>query len=310
MAVERQGGWTDTVTYALFLAVVSAIGALPRRLALRLGARLGDLFYLLDRPHRRIALKNLRLAFPDESETERQHILRRSCRNLGRLAAEVCHFASLTPDSVTRYVRVEEPERWQAALAAGRQTGGVVLTGHFGNWELLAYAHGLLGFPVTLVHRPLHNQRIDKAIVALRARAGTRSIAKKSAARSALRALRRREILAIPADQNQPRRDGVFVDFFGVSASTTAGPARLSMLTGAPIYPVFLVREGESDQHRLVILPEVKMVDSGDRDADIVANTQRCTRVLEEMIRAHPDHWIWFHKRWRTQPLGAPKFYR
>jgi KDO2-lipid IV(A) lauroyltransferase len=299
----------DRIEYLLFRVVYGCFRLLRRSWALALGARLGEIFYLLDRPHRRTALQNLRIAFPGAHESERRSILRRSCRNLGRLLAEVCHLDRLRPELVARYVRIEDREAWERALGQARERGLVILTGHFGNWELLAYSQGLLGHPVTLVHRPLRNPLVDRAITALRGRAGTRSIAKKSAARAALRALHRGALLAIPADQNQTRRDGVFVDFFGMSASTTSGPARLAMLTGAAVIPVFLVREGETDRHRLVVLPEVEMVNTGAPHADALTNTQRCTKVIEEMVRAHPEQWIWFHKRWRTQALGAPKVY-
>jgi len=186
----------------------------------------------------------------------------------------------------------------------------VILTAHFGNWELLAYAHGLLGHPITLVHRPMRNRVFDEAITAVRARAGTRAIKKKAAAKEALRTLKQHGIVAIPADQNQTHAFGVFVDFFGTPACTTAGPARLAMLTGAPVYPVFLVREGESHRHRIEVWPEVEMQRSGDRDADIRTNTQRCTAVIEALIRRYPEQWIWFHKRWKTRPHGAPRLYR
>jgi len=308
-AVARRRGWLDRVEFAVFRAAVGALGALPRRLALRVGATIGDLLYLLDRPHRRVALFNLEIAFPHKTEAERQLILRRSCRNLGRMAGEVSHLWKSEPKSAERYVEIDEPEVWERAVAVGRVRGGLLLTGHFGNWEMLSYCKGLLGIPATLIYRPMRNRLVDEAIVAYRSRAGTRSIAKKSAARGALRVLRRRELLAILGDQNQPRREGVFVDFFGKRASTTPGPARLAMLTGAPVYPALLVRQGESDRHRLVVLPEVEMVDTGDKEADIVANTQRCNLAIEEMVRTYPEQWIWFHKRWRTQGLGEPKVY-
>lgn len=225
------------------------------------------------------------------------------------MVAEVCHLHDLTTDSVRRYVCIPDEEAWQRAVESTRERGAIILTGHVGNFELLAYAHGLLGAPVTLVHRPIRNALIDDFVVRLRERAGTRSIGKHSAAKAALRALARREILAIPADQNQSRRSGVFVSFFGLSASTTAGPARLAMMTGAPILPVFLLREGETEIHRLEIQPPVDLVQSGDRDADVVANTQRCTSVIEDIVRRHPEQWIWFHKRWRTRPLGEAELY-
>jgi Kdo2-lipid IVA lauroyltransferase/acyltransferase len=304
-----QPRWTDYLEYAIFRAAFGFFALLPRRIALAAGAMLGELFYLFDNRDKRIALYNLRLAFPDQSETEHRAVLRRSCRNLGRVGAECCHLASLTPQSLHRYVTVEDPERWHAVLSAAAERGAVILTAHLGNFELLAYAHGLLGHPVTLVHRPMRNVLVDRAITALRARAGTTSLAKKTAAKAALRALRDRCIVAIPADQNQTRRYGVFVDFFGLPASTTPGPARLAMLSRSPILPVFLVREGESERHRIVVLPEVELVHTGDRAADAITNTQRCTAVIEAMLRRYPDQWIWFHKRWKTRPLGEPRIY-
>ena len=284
-------------------------GRLPRRVALALGAFVGELFYRLDRPHRRIALFNLRLAFPEKSDAERLDILRRSCRNLGRVAAEFCHLPSLTVESVRSYVRVEDPVAWQAALDAVADHGTVILTGHFGNFEMLAYAHGLLGHPITLVHRSMRNSLVDRAIVELRARAGTVSLPKKTAAKAALRALHDRRFVAIPADQNQTRRYGVFVDLFGLPASTTPGPARLAMLSRSRLLPVFLIRDGESDQHHIIVLPEVELVHTGDRERDVVENTQRCTAVIETMLRRYPDQWIWFHKRWQTRPLGEARIY-
>lgn len=299
----------DWIEFAVFRVAVGALGLLPRGVALRVGASVGDLLYLLDRPHRRVALLNLEIAFPHKTEVERRRILRRSCRNLGRLAGEVSHLWKSEPQAAERYVEIDQPEVWERDVAVARERGAVLLTGHFGNWELLCYCKGLLGIPATLVYRPMRNRLVDEAIVAFRSRAGTRSIAKKSAARGALRVLRRRELLAILGDQNQPRREGVFVEFFGKKASSTPGPARLAMLTGAPVYPVLLVRQGESERHRLVILPEVKMVDTGDKVADVVTNTQRCSLAIEEMVRTYPEQWVWFHKRWRTQGLGEPKVY-
>ena len=308
-AGDRRPRWTDYVEYAVFRAAFGFFALLPRRLALSVGALLGELFYLFDRRDRRVALYNLRLAFPAKREDERRAILRRSCRNLGRVAAECCHLASLTPETVRRYVEIDDPPRWQASLSSAVERGAVVLTGHFDNFELLAYAHGLLGHPITLVHRPMRNPLVDRAITELRARAGTASLTKKAAAREALRSLHERRIVAIPADQNQTRRYGVFVDLFGRAASTTPGPARLAMLSRAPVFPVFLVREGESDKHRVIVLPEVELVHTGNRAADVVSNTQRCAAVIEEMLRRYPDQWIWFHKRWKTRPVGEATIY-
>jgi KDO2-lipid IV(A) lauroyltransferase len=301
--------WRHYVEYAVFRAVAGLFAILPRTLALRVGPLIGELLYRFDRRHRRIALFNLGLAFPEKSDDERRAILRRSCRNLGRVAAEWCHFASLDAGSIRDYVTVDDPPGWQAALAMAAERGAVILTAHLGNFELLAFAHGLLGHPITLVHKPMRNPLIDDAITDRRARAGTTSLAKKTAAKAALRALHEHRIVAIPADQNQTRRYGVFVDVFGVPACTTPGPARLAMLSRAPVVPVFLVRDGETDRHRIVLLPQIELIHTGDREADIVANTQRCSDAIEQMLRRYPDQWIWFHRRWNTRPKGEPRIY-
>ena len=143
----------------------------------------------------------------------------------------------------------------------------------------------------------------------MRERAGTRGIRKKAAAKEALRTLKTGGILVIPTDQNQTASYGIFVDFFGKAACTSPGAARLAMITGVPVFPAFLVREGESGRHRLIMLPEVEMVSTGNREADIVTNTQRCATIIEDMIRRYPEQWIWFHRRWNTRPAGEPPIY-
>ncbi len=306
---KRAARFLDRLEYGIFRAAFRAFGALPLPLALRLGAGLGELFYLGDRRDRRVALFNLRLAFPEKTAGEHARILRASCRNLGRMAAEFCHLPRLEAGHLSQSVRFADRAGWERAIARAGQTGAVILTAHFGNWELLAYVHGLLGHPITLVHRAMRNRVFDEAITAVRAGAGTRAIKKRAAAKEALRTLEQHGMVAIPADQNQIFSYGVFVDFFGMPACTTPGPARLAMLTGAPVFPVFLVREGEGGRHRIEVLPEVEMVTTGDRAADIRANTQRCTAVIEDMIRRYPEQWIWFHKRWKTRPPGEPKLY-
>ena len=302
--------WLDQGELAGYKFVYGLLRSLPRRGMLPAGAALGSLLCHLVGQRKGVAQYNLALAFPEKTEKEREEILLRSYRNLGRSAAEFFHLEKLTADSVDQYVRIDDLSAWRKMIEAARERGVVAVTAHFGNWELLAYAHGLLGHPCTLVYRAFRNPLLDDAIVDIRANAGTRSIAKKAAARNVVRALRNKELVAIPADQNQTRRVGVFVDFFGKTASTTPGPARLAMLTGAAVFPAFLVRDGESERHRIVILPELEMVNTGDRESDIVTNTQRCTSAIEQMVRQHPDHWIWSHKRWRTQPEGQPEPYK
>lgn len=278
-------------------------------LSTRIGAFVGSVAYRVSASNRRVALTNLAIAFPDRSVLEHQRILQASCRNLGRMAAEFCHLPRLDADELATLVSFEDRDHWRAELERAERTGAIILTAHFGNWELLAHAHGVWGHPITLVHRPMRNHAVDAAIDAVRSCAGTRSIPKKAAAKEAIRTLRSKGILVIPSDQNQPARDGVFVDFFGVSACTNAGAARLAALTGVPVIPVFLVRDGESLHHRIVVLPDVQLVDTGDRQHDAVVNTERCSKIIEQMLHRYPEQWIWFHKRWKTRPEGEPRIY-
>ncbi len=299
----------DRLEYWIAAGTFGALGRLPRGVAVGLGARIGELLYFVAAPLRKIALANLERAFPDKADSELRSILRRSCRNLGRLLAEASQFRKLTAENFSDYVTVDDLELWRNEVARAAETGGIILTAHLGNFELLAYAHGLMGHPVTLVHRTMRNQLVDHMILDLRERVGTKSLPKKQAARLLIRSLRNKEMVALPADQNQRGNAGVFADFFGVPACTTPGPARLAAHTGAPIVPVFLVREGESERHRLVIYPEIELADTGDKLADLIETTRRCNQAIERIVSDHPDQWIWFHKRWRTRPEGEPKLY-
>lgn len=306
---KRPGRIRAWVRYVPFRAAVALLSILPLRVAMTLGEAVALLVHVVDRRHRTIGLTNLRIAFPDLPVRERRRILRRFWLNLGRMAGELCHLRALTADNIAGRVTFENPEYWRELMRRHRGSGVLVLTGHFGNWELFAYAHGLYGHPVHLVYRALRNPLIDDFVDRVRRAAGTVTMRKSAAGASIVRALRRGAILVIPADQNSTRGMGVFVRFFGLPASTNAGLARLAMRAGLPVYPAFLVREGRSPRHRIVIGHEVPIAVTGDRAADIVENTQRFARALEEMIARYPDHWLWVHKRWRTRPRGAPRLY-
>jgi KDO2-lipid IV(A) lauroyltransferase len=296
--------------YAGLRLVIGVLGALPLAVAMRLAAAVAALVIRVARPLRRIGLTNLAIAFPEKAEAERAAILVASYRNLGRMVAECAQLRDLTAENVAGRVRYDDERIWRDEVAPVLASGGILaLTGHFGNWELFAYAYGLLGHPVSLVHQTIKNPLVDRYVENLRSGGGTRLFRKQEAARAVLRALRERAIVVLPLDQNQSRRAGVFVDFFGLPASTSDGLARIALRTDAPIFPVFLVRDGASARHRIVFLPRVEFPVMADRDSSARELTQRCTAVLESMIRNHPDHWLWTHKRWRTRPLGDPEVY-
>ncbi|HVN63941.1 MAG TPA: lysophospholipid acyltransferase family protein, partial [Candidatus Binataceae bacterium] len=201
----------------------------------------------------------------------------------------------------------EGKEVWEEAERRSPSRGILVLTAHFGNFELLPLAHSIYGYRIAIIHRPLRNPLIDAAVIGARVRHGNKIVPRKASGRELLRLLRQNWMVAIALDLDV--RKGVFVDFFGKPASTSDGMARLAMATGAPVAPCVLVRRGDSIHHRIVIKPLIEVVKDGNREECVRENTQRFTTVLEQLIRAHPDHWNWIHRRWKTRPPGEERFY-
>jgi KDO2-lipid IV(A) lauroyltransferase len=228
-------------------------------------------------------------------------------RNFGRMAAEWVHFFDLTPDNIERHVTYAGREHWDEAIRLSAGRGILVLTGHFGNFELLSVAHSLHGNPIAIVHRPNRNPLIDRAVSVRRLRHGNLTIARKGAGREVLRLLHRNWMVAMPLDLDV--RHGIFVDFFSRKAATSDALARLAIATRAPVLPAFMVRDGASTRHRITILPPIEAVCSTNRDAALQHYTQQFTSIIESMVRYHPDHWNWIHRRWKTRPPGEPRFY-
>ncbi len=212
---------------------------------------------------------------------------------------EVGLLLACDPGLMLSRVSIEGVEHLNAA--AKRPGGVLLLTAHFGNWELLGLAHRLSGLPLTVIVRPLDSALLNRLAVRLRARTGTELIAKRLALRPALRALRRGRMVGILLDQNASRDEGVFVPFFGRPASTSRSLALLSVRTGTPIVPVFIHRERDG-RHRIVVEPALAKPASNSLDAAIAELTAECARRTEAAIRRWPEQWFWLHRRWRTSP--------
>ena len=304
---RQASGAAARAEYAMFLAGRGALRALPLRTAANAGVCLGAITAALDRFNRPVAMRNLEIAFPDWTPEQRLATLKSMYRNWGRMAAEWCHMHELTPANISRFAHYEGVENWKRGLELSGGRGGFIFTGHFGNFELLITAHALFGNPVSIVHRPLRNKFIDAAAYQERTRAGNQMIARKGAAREMHAVLRRSGVIAVPIDLDVRR--GVFVDFFSRKACTTPGLARLAIAANVPAVPGFIVREGTSLHHRILVLPPLDIVREGNRHDAILETTQRATRVVEEMVRQYPDHWNWIHRRWKTRPPGEARFY-
>lgn len=289
---------------------LAVLGRLPERLGLQLGSALGRVFGVFGRQRRLVALTNLRIAFPEWSEERRRAVMWASFANLGRSVVEIAQFRRLPADAMRERTRIEGIEHMEAARRAS-PTGGVVgITGHFGNWELLASSIARWGLPVTLVHRARSNPYVEALITDWRERGGLEVVRRGSAARAVLRALHAGRIVALPLDQNATSREGIFVPFFGRLACTRDGPARIAMRTGAPVVPVFLFHEGPGPRHVIRMAPALELVPAGsDREAAVQENVRRMNEAVEEAIRAAPEQWAWIHRRWKNQPPGEPRPY-
>src|SRR5271168_2211241 len=295
------------IEYTGITAVTAALRAMPLERAVRAGARLGGWAMNFDRPNRPIALKNLEIAFPEMTPADRLNILRKMYRSWGRVLAEWTHLPELSRANIERVVTYEGKENWDEAERRSNGRGILVLTAHFGNFELLSIAHSIYGYHLAIVHRPLRNPLIDAAIRAERVKYGNRIIERKAGGREVMRMLRQNWMIAIALDLDV--RKGVFVDFFGMPASTSDGVARISLASGAPVMPAFMVREGDTIHHKMKIMPAFYPEKTRNREAAALEYTQQYSNVLETAIREHPDHWNWIHRRWKTRPAGEPRFY-
>jgi KDO2-lipid IV(A) lauroyltransferase len=305
--IERRGLMRTYVEYAIAWLILKSIGLLPRPAALKTGQFVGALARII-LPHlRQHAEINLELAFPDLSEDERRRIERGSFRNLGRLLGEVSQFPRLDRDNISSIVVYEGLENYLNAKAQGR--GVILLTGHIGAWELSVYAHSIYGYPMSFLARRVDNPLVERLAENQRARYGNRIIDKKNSVREVLKTLKSGGVVGILADLNSSREEGVFCDFFGVPACTTAGVATLALRTGALVLPGYLVWDEAARIHRLHFEPPIETINTGNQKEDVQVNTERYTKTLETIIRRHPDQWLWIHRRWRTRPEGEPVIY-
>lgn len=293
--------------YALVWCVVRSIGVLPRPLARAVGIGVGRVTYLLHGKLRRVGMRNLGMAFPEKSIRERRKILRGVFTSLGRQLAEVCLFPRYTCENVSRVVIYDGYENFQQAAKRGK--GVLFLTGHLGGWELSAFAHALYGHPLRFVMRPLDNPYLDHMVRDYRTMHGNIPILKDDPVRELLRAMKEGATVGILMDTNMMPPQGVFVNFFAIPACTPSGLARIALRTDAAVVPGFTVWDPALRKYRLRFDPALELVRTGDNEADILANTQLFTDVIEDFVRQYPDQWLWVHRRWKTRPPGERPLY-
>lgn len=297
----------ERVEYALLRLLTGAIGALPRPLARAIAISLAHLVRVLHRKLWRTGMRNLEIAFPERSLYDRRAILKAAYRGLGRQLAEFCLFPKYRNDNVNGVAIYEGFENFAAAQQAGN--GVLLLTGHFGAWEVGSFVHSLNGYPIKIVVRDLDNPLVDAFVKRYRTMHGNDTIDNREFLRGLLSAMKANDTVGILMDTNMTPPQGIFVPFFGVHACTAAGMARVAMRTGASVVPAYTVWHPDLRKYKICFDPPVQLVKTGDSESDVLANTARFNQVLENIVRRHPTDWLWVHRRWKTRPAGEPPIY-
>lgn len=285
--------------YLPIRAIQVILRLLPRRLALGVGRGVGFLAHALDARHRQVARENLRACFPEIAGPRLEEITRDCFAHFGTVGVECLLLPYRTRSDVERLAEWEGVEHLRKAHSLGK--GVFVTSGHLGNWEMVALLQSWLGYPMSMVTRPLDNPLLETLLARGRRRSGNRITHKRRAVRGMLQALREGLCVALVIDQDFVRSDRIFVDFFDRPAATAPTLGLLALRTGAPIVPVVseLLADG---RYRIRYLPPVEPRITGDREADILDIMARCTALLEEEIRRNPTQWLWMHRRWKTRP--------
>lgn len=288
---------------ALVRALVQVVRFAPDRVVRAMGTTLGFAFYVLDGAHRRIAERNLAMAFPARPAAERKAIARAAFGHFGRLLFDLLKFSTLTPAEIVARVDVDGEERVRNAYA--QKKGVLFITGHFGFWELQALAHAILVEPIAVLARALDNPKLNVLLERIRTRTGNSVIYRRGTIRRVMRTLEAGKGVAILIDQHIVSRDAIYVDFFSRPAATTSAVAALALRTGAPVVPVFALPQ-PGGRYRLIYEHPVAPPRPDTADA-IKDFTQRCTDVLEMYVRRNPELWLWMHRRWRDDAPPADR---
>lgn len=299
----RRATLRDRAEFALVRALEAGIGRLSDRSARRVGEWVGELLRFPAGVRREVVAANLARAFPDADPAWREEVARQSYRHLGREAVEMVRLSRLTPEQVVQRTEIP-PGIWaefREALEPGR--GALLVTGHYGNWELAAAAISARGIPIEAIAKRQRNPLVDAQIAEARRRLGIRVMDMSEASKRVLRALSEGHVIGIVADQDA-RRAGVWVPFFGVPSSTYRGPAMFALRFGVPLFSA-VARRLPDGRYR-VDGARIPAEPTGDLEADVRRVTAAVAAHLEGEIRQEPGQYFWFHKRWKSQPPTEP----
>lgn len=286
------------VEYGLARTLETAVSALPERAADGVGRRVGLAVYRLG-IRRKVVEENLRLAFPERREEWIHATTRATYEHLGRESAAILRLSRLDRQAIIDRTVPVGWDEMEGALSQGK--GVMLVTGHYGNWEIAAATVAARGVPIAAIVRRQGNRLVDARLNELRARLGVEIVLQQDAPSRVPRLLRKNAVIGIVGDQDA-RRAGVFVPFFGRPASTHRGPALFAAKLGAAVFSCVARRLPGSAVRYEVSGQNVPVPRTGDLEADVTALTAELAARLEGEIRKAPEQYFWFHRRWKTQP--------
>jgi KDO2-lipid IV(A) lauroyltransferase len=286
------------IEYYAFMGFILVIWLIPLEAVYTISDLLGRFVYSVLRVRRKVVLNNLRMAFPEKSIKELKHIGMRTYQNFAKMIFEYSRFPLLKKESIPGDWEVEGREHLDWAFNRGK--GGIIVAGHFGNWEYMGACLGQMGYPMAFLVGEQHNKLIDDMMNRNRELMGIRIIHMGVAVRGVIKTLRNNGFVALLSDQDAGRQ-GVFVKYFNRLSSTHQGPAIFALKTGAPIIFASAIRLPRG-RHKMVL--ERLCFDhlDGITEEAIHEVTQAYTTLLEKKVREYPDHWFWMHRRWKRKP--------
>lgn len=290
-----------TAEYTFLRSVETLIKSLPFEVALDAGRLIGFLAYHIDRRHRRVGRKNLKMVFGEKKDrAERKAILRELYRHLGMVFVEMLRMERLLRcGDYRKLVQLSGFERIETLVASGRPI--IFVTGHIGNWELLGAVMSILYPPFYTIARRMDNPFIDRLLRKNRSAVGMRVLEKHGSARLLLSVLKNCGRIGILIDQNAPV-DNIFIDFLGVKASTIRAVPLLALKTGAVIMPGCCYRVGDACRYVIEAGEAIHPDPNAPREEEIRRIAEAYTRQIEGWIRRYPSQWLWLHRRWKTRP--------
>ena len=305
--------WVDAGQYVGLRVVSALLHCFPVESGLRTAKVLGSVMYLADVKHRKRALANLARSFPEMPDRDRRRLARRSMQQLFMLFVEVLFTPRLVHlHTWAKYCELESFEHVLGLLmrrggaaddGTGEGRGVIMLTGHYGNWEILGYVLATLGFSTVSIARPLDNPLVNRWLLGVRERKGQKIVDKKGATTDVVATLSTDGAVGIIADQNAGTK-GIFVDFFGRKASTYKSIALLAMEYRVPVVIGYARRVEDQFRFRVGAQDVIYPKDWADEDNPVRYITQRYTKAIEDFIRADPGQYLWVHRRWKTRPKG------